>query len=238
MTTRPYLTGQLFANGSSTSQIYNDTSGDDGHFLKHLASEFRKAEERKSRQCEAHVKIKQSPFRGAHLFELTVKAPPTPSNMAVGQFLVSFHFTHRTGCSVQVVPNDGTSVRVFIGLNDTAYTPPPLPAREDINLSISELKNYLDLSTLGGAGADLAEVENVLLNPVGAYFVSKGLVIDKYAALPDVDFYRQDLTGAAVNVSGTSIPPGLGITLNDTQPFPVTGWIEVGYRPYNMVLGH
>jgi hypothetical protein len=244
VTSRPYLTSQLFTTGTGTNDIYNDTSGDDGHFLEHLLKEIAKAETPipflGSLQVEAHPKIKQFPFKGVHIFELIVKAPALKTTIAgsatAHPLQVSFKFTYRTGCGVQVIPNDASSVKVIIAMNSTGYTPPPLPARHDLKYSLTELKDALGPSTGDEVAGVAAAIANILLDPSGAAVLSRGLLTDQYAALPTVDFYRTDTAGAALHVSGTAIPAGVGITLNNNQPFPLTGWIEVGYGAPKAVL--
>jgi hypothetical protein len=246
ITSRPYLVGQLFAKGTSTEDIYNDDSADDGHFLGHLINEVAKAEIPVpifgSLQVEAHPKIKQFPFKGVHLFEMIVSAPPPATISPVRQQLanqrlvVSFHFTHRAGCSVQVVPNDANSIKVLFVMNDTGYTPPALPTRNDVTYSLSQLKDAIGPSDLDDALGLGAAILNILSDPAGALVLSRGLVTDQYATLDPVDFTRTNLTGTAVNVSGTSIPAGVGITQDDTQPFPITGWIEVSHAAAQEVV--
>jgi hypothetical protein len=242
VTSRPYLSGQLFTTGTGTNDIYNDTTGNDGTFLQHLENEIEKAETLRSLQVEAHPKIKQFPFKGVHLFELIVKAPALKTtilgSITPHPLQVSFKFTYRTGCAVQVIPNDASSVKVVIAMNNAGYTPPPLPTRNDLKYSLDELKTAIGPSTGEEAAGIAIAIANILLDPVGAAVLSRGLLTDQYAALPTVDFYRTDTAGAAINVSGTSIPSGVGITLNNNQPFPLTGWIEVSYGALQEVLAH
>jgi hypothetical protein len=230
ITSRPYLVGQTFANSPGINDIYNDSSGDDGHFLEHILTEVAKAEENLSLQVEAHPKIKQFPFQGVHLFELIVKTTQAPPIVVShGSLVVSFHFTIRSGCTVEVAPNDSSSVKVYIVLNSAGYTPPNLPTRNDIHYSLSELNSSFGPSgfteILEGTGGLL----NAVVDPTGALTLSKGLVTDKYDSLPAIDFRKATAVNAAINVPGSAIPPGKGITVDNTQPFPITGWIEVGY---------
>jgi hypothetical protein len=135
-----------------------------------------------------------------------------------------------------VVPNDANSVKVLFVMNDTGYTPPALPTRNDVTYSLSQLKDAIGPSDLDDALGLGAAILNILSDPAGALVLSRGLVTDQYATLDPVDFTRTNLTGTAVNVSGTSIPAGVGITQDDTQPFPITGWIEVSHAAAQEVV--
>jgi len=40
-----------------------------------------------------------------------------------------------------------------------------------------------------------------------------------------------------INASASAIPTGKGVTLDNNQPFPIVGWIEVGYAANSAVSG-
>jgi hypothetical protein len=231
-TSRAFLAGQNFATGTSTDQIYNDASGDDGHFLGHMIKELAKAESLfGSLRIEAHPKIKQFPFKGPHIFQFIVRtSEPSPIVVTATQHLVvSFHFTIRTGCAVEVTANDNSSVRVFVTINSVGYTPPPLPKRNDLVFSLEEINNDLNLSfgyeVLGG----LAGILNIVADPKGAAVIARGVLTDSYTPLPDVAFSHTSSSDVVLNASPGAIPAGKGITVDNNQPYPITGWVEVGY---------
>ena len=58
------------------------------------------------------------------------------------------------------------------------------------------------------------------------YAVDQGVRGDTYESLPDVNIFDQ--RNAVLNefVTG-AFAPGRGVTVNDSQPYPVFGWVEV-----------
>jgi len=145
------------------------------------------------------------------------------------RLVVSFHFTTRTGCSVEVTPNDNTSVRVYIVMNSAGYTSPSLPTRNDLHYSIEDLNNAAGASTGDEVGEAILGALNTILDPTGTAILARGLKTDLYDAPPPVNFLKASTTNAALNVPANAIPAGQGITVDNSQPYPITGWIEVGY---------
>lgn len=237
-TSRPYMVGQTFANGKDTNQIYKDNSGDDGHFLEHLLKEIGKAETPipfiGSLQVEAHPKIKEFPFKGVHLFEVIVRSPQ-PASIRPQHLVVSFHFTVRTPCSVTIRQNDATSVMLIFVLNSASYTPPPLPKRNDRNYSLSDLNSAFGPSTLDSAGEVVAGVFNAVLDPIGLAVLSRGLQTDQYDPLPPIDLRNTGAANAVNKAPANNIPAGKGMTVDNNQPFPVTGWLELGWVQTDVV---
>jgi len=232
---RAYLPGQTFTTSTDPKDIYSDSSADDGPFLKHLANEIVKAEDPVggSGQVECHPKIKQYPFKGINLIEVIVRTTeivtPVQTIEAGHGLVVSFHFTVRSGCAVQVVPNDASSVRVVIAMNNVGYTPPALPTRNTVGHPISELLSFLDKSTLVDLLTGIGAYLNTVLDPKGAIVLAKGIITDLYAPIADVNFTDRTSADVVINAPGNSIPFGKGVTVDNTQPYPLSGWIEVGY---------
>jgi hypothetical protein len=228
-TSRPYLSGQTFLAGRyPNDDIYKDGQSDDGHFLEHMLIELGKLDSVfLSGSLEAHPKIKQNPFQGPHIFPVivrTTQAKPTVSEIGES-FVVSFYFTVRNGCAVEVVKNDESSVCVFIILNSVGYTPPPLTARKPLQITVSQMKNDEAYAVL---------IANGVLDPLAGLSSSSGVQTDQYDPLNNGDFTRLDSPAAAINVpvdSLAALPAGKGITIDnsDSQPYPVTGWLEIGW---------
>ncbi len=204
-----------------------------------------------SASVEAHPKIKTYPFQGVHLVHFVIRPPaldhgasPTsfhgPAGLAscLGPIAVdpyylsiSFHFTVRSGCAVQVTSTAADTIDVFVALNNVDYTPPPLPARQEVVLNRDDLKKlnsdaasyYLDVEILNAAIQALA-----LGNPVSAiysvFMEEKGITTDVYDAPPDVNVL--DSNNAVISTSINNIPAGQGITVNDDQPYPFYGWLD------------
>ena len=61
----------------------------------------------------------------------------------------------------------------------------------------------------------------------------RGVTSDKYASAPIVDFRNLGAANAVNKVVSTAIPPGQGITVDNSQPYPVTGWIEVQWARFD-----
>jgi hypothetical protein len=239
-TSRPYLVGQMFVPGNQTDQIYEDQPTGDGAYFDHFVHEVENAANPfGSIQIEAHPKIKQLPFHGVHNFTVVVgtsQGNPFPT----GQLAVSFHFTVRSGCTVQVLPNDASSVRVVISLNNPGYTPPPLPQRNDHTFSVGDINN------LAGAGfwtkliEGVSAVLTVLLAPLlltkALAVAARGFLSDQYDPLPPVDFRNTDLPDVVLNAPASAVPAGRGVTVDNSQPYPVVGWLEVRWAKSTVVV--
>jgi hypothetical protein len=143
------------------------------------------------------------------------------------QLLVSFHFTIRAGCAVEVVRNDDASVVVYVEMNSAGYTPPPLPKRTAKNYSLDELNSQLGLSFGEDALGGLAGVLNLVIDPKGLLVLARGVETDEYDATPDMNFSSANPTGAVIDATVGSFSASAGITVDNSQPYPVSGWIEV-----------
>ena len=94
-----------------------------------------------------------------------------------------------------------------------------------------EIKEGLAAAAAGGGalGAGLAALAAMSLEAL-ALLVDHELNKDLLGDLYDTQTNKVDLLttqGAALNVPANNIPPNVGITVDDTQPYPVTGWVEV-----------
>jgi hypothetical protein len=246
-TSRPYLMSNVYT--TDQSKIYDDNSGDDGTFFGHMEKELAKVlgvpgfcpvpNIPCSTLVEAHVKVKSHPFEGVQLMHLKVRPPSTPLhiNLALERLVVSYRFTVRAGCAVQVISSAADTVDVFVSMNSVGYHPPPLPARTTHNYSVDELNNLDE-----GVGSTIIEIEAAadtvaalsgfaIKGPAVAAILGQGVQGDNYASVSGkVDVLSR--TGAVENASVSNIPAGAGITVDDSdnQPFPVTGWLEVKWE--------
>jgi hypothetical protein len=226
LTSRPYLVGQTF--GRDTAKLYQDGVDDDGHLFEHTGKEVARAfNPLESVLVEAHPKIKSHPFRGVHVLQLVVRTPqprPAPTMPSGVIWLsVSFHFTVRNGCTVQVLANDEGSVRVMIVLNSAGYTPAPLPHRNGHRISLDELN---ELNKDAGFWSRLVTGVAATIDPEAAAVLSRGVETDLYDPLPSIDLLStQDSAAVAVE----QLAAGIGLTQDDTQPYPVYGWIDLGW---------
>jgi hypothetical protein len=238
VTSRPYLVQQVFTTDIST--IYNDSASNDGTLLEHLNNEVDKLHGviPSSTTIEAHPKIASKPFSGVHFFHLSIRPPPAAGgviggSIALSQVQVSFQFTCRTGVGVQVVGADD-HVDLLISLNSVGYQAPPLPPRQ------TDTWNKDRLNSIDGGAANLLSFEQIASlfegSPVSAVVaeaaLAHGIETDKYD-VPDVDV--MDRSHAVPFVSTNQIPAGQGIVINDNQPYPVVGFLEIRRHRFDLV---
>ena len=230
MTSRPYLAQQVFTTDTNT--INDDSAPDDGTLLKHLNNEVDKLHGLvpDSWTLEAHPKIASKPFTGVHLFRLSVHPPASGAGGIVGgivaaQVQVSFQFTCRSGVGVEVV-GQGDHVDVLVALNSAGYHPAPLPPRQTDTWTKDRL-NAVD-----SGSSDLITFEQIVSvfegSPVSAaaaeHALAHGVETDTYA-VPDVDALSR--SHAVPFVSTDQIPADQGIVVDDGQPYPVIGFLEI-----------
>jgi hypothetical protein len=241
-TSRPYLVGQRYT--TDTSNIYDDSGGDDGAFKGHLINEALKVLSPipLSFKVQFHPKIKSHPFLGPQFFHFIIRPPALSGRTAVlansFRLAVSFKFTVRQGCAVQVFSAVRGQVDVLVAMNHLGYTAPKLPVRNDHSWSRGELNSLH--SGIGDTISNIGDILGGLLATlVGGPLnlakwiavVESGVNTDVYDPLPEVDLLGT--SGAVVNASPDQIPAGQGIVVNnsDAQPFPIFGWLEARWVP-------
>ncbi len=238
-TSRPYLVSQKYTN--DLSKIDDDDAEDDGTFYDHLIKEIGRVIGvvgiPLSLLVEAHAKNKHRPFRGVHLMHFVVRPTSSPSSpLANMQLAISYHFTIRNGCAIQVISSSPDSVEVFVVMNSVNYTPPPLPARISKRYSRDELEGLHE-----GAGDDYLNVEALasalgaigITGPLGSLRVAatleRGIETHEFSALANPNFH--DINNAVIDTPVNNISHDKGITVDDAQPFPITGWLELKWIP-------
>jgi hypothetical protein len=228
---RPYLVGQTFGRPES---IYEDGVDDDGAFNPHMHSEATKVLLDISGSLDAYPKIKSKPFGGSHAFHFIVRPPALAQDPGIGHhpggggiiaepvpsLLISFNFLVRSGCAVEVT-SDGAVVNVFVAMNSTGYIAPPLPAstaitwsREDLEKMNPDVKSSFDQVDFWS---------NIKLIFGGTWGSLDGIQTNTYDtwSAPVLAESR-----AVVQVLPANIPADQGVTTNDSQPYPVMGWLE------------
>jgi hypothetical protein len=241
-TSRPYLPSQVYTTDQGSA--YDDTKGDDGTFVHHFVNELIKAETViASTLVEAHLKIKSSPYRGVHWMVFQVRPPPPAGALAGGlataALQVSYHFTVRSGVGVQVLVSDRETIEVNVVLNSAGYQPPPLPpnpgirySKADLEAQNGEVKTIYEVAdiVLPLVAAALGGVVGAALEEAVAQILDRGVQADIYTPQDGaVDILSHN--GAVVDLLASNIAPNAGITVNDSQPYPVTGWLEVKWVP-------
>jgi hypothetical protein len=239
-TSRPYLVGQRFT--LDTEKIYDDSAGDDGPASLHLAKEFAKISTPVplSYLVQAHPKIKSHPFRGVHLLHIQVRPPAPEGGRPIRgsrpRLAVSFQFTVRSGCAVQVSSSSPDTVDVFISLSDAGYTPPPLPHRNEHDWKREEFfamgqKYGFVFEALEEGGPLLGFFLGLVpgINAVVARAIlERGIRSDVYDPLPGVDI--NDERHAVTRTWADEVPAGAGIVHSNDQPFPIFGWLEATWQ--------
>jgi len=220
---RPFLVGQTYA--PNPNDAFGDTAGRFGSLYEVADVEGHEAAMHQSNQFEAYTMIKSYPFRGAHLLHIVVRPPalgrPPVPHFQPSQIVVSFRFTIRSGCAVQVSSIAKDSVDVLIALNSVGFTPFPLPKGttrryfpEDLNLLTPGSGNELvdKIAAKSGRAAQVLE--------------QNGIKTNDYPRLAEIDILDRGNAVSGV-VSGLGpILAGQGVTVNDSQPYPVFGWLE------------
>jgi hypothetical protein len=247
-TSRPFLIGDTYT--TDESKIYVDGASDDGTFIVHMVNELVKVNDTvpilgiplESVRIEAHPKIKSFPFRGPHLMHIMVRPPALPLHLVdrPHNLQVSYKFTVRTSCSVEVISSAPDTVDIYVVMNQAGYKPFPLPANSYRSWSHEELaalnteagEGYLAADglsilaqTLRGSAIGIAVVEEIL---------HRGIKSDLYASLNDA-VTLLDRSGMATGTVPGTIPQ-TGVVNNDGQPYPVFGWVEAKWVPNTVVL--
>jgi hypothetical protein len=228
LTSRPYLVKQVYTTDTGT--IYNDEAPDDGTLLQHFNNEIDKLVDLipESWTIEAHPKIASKPFKGVHFANVRVRPPDSAGRVPVlggpvvsGPIQVSFQFTCRSGVGVEVVAaEDGVDLMVV--LNDVGYTAPLLPQRQSVTLMKDQLAQASDLVTFEQI-ASIFQVDLVaVVNAEQA--LARGIETDSYE-VPDVDVLDQSHMVPFVDIG--QIRAGQGIVVDDSQPYPVFGFLEI-----------
>ena len=220
---RPYLVSQEFGV-SNNALAKNDI---DGALRKHLLIEIGKIQSLVSTQVEAHPKIFPTPFSGEQLIKYVVR-PVSPRVNPQDKLSVSFHFTTRSGIVVQVVQEPDDAVGVIIALNDVDYKPAPLPSVQHPSLSVQRIAQLNpDAGDLYGA---LVGVDSIL-NPAAAAFFTRGIQTDTYNAPVASSPHDTDVTTVDID----ALPGGPHFSVDDDQPFPVYGWLDVKWKGRGVV---
>jgi hypothetical protein len=231
LTSRPFLVKQLFTTDINT--IWDDSAPDDGPVLVHFTHELDKLHTfiPDSLSIEAHPKIAAKPFRGEHSIHMQVR-PPAPASRHVApveEIEVKFQFTHRDGVDVQVVGTE-YGVDLLLDLNSEEY---PAPHHPDLGtrwpsaheLGPAQNLIYLEMLTslipsqvLESGGVSTATAEIALAN---------GIETDYYQ-VPDVKVLDGGHQVGFVSVG--QIPSGEGVILDNDQPYPVYGFLELRFH--------
>ncbi len=218
---RPYTVSQQF---------------DEGNFIDHLLNEVAKVETTflgipSSWRVEAHPTIFTTPYDGRPYIKLLVQPPPPKHSRPVvspvpQRLMVSFHFTHRAGVAVRVFDAGNGTVGLIIVLGD--LNPAPLPPKHDLTVQWAQLGDKYSYVI------DALQIADILtLNVASAIVLNRGILTDIYD--PPSASSPLDNQNVAAPVDIDQLPPWAGLSEDDTQPFPIYGWLNVWWQEEPMV---
>jgi hypothetical protein len=128
-----------------------------------------------------------------------------------------------------VARESADSVRVNVALNPTSYKPAPLPVRSDTSISFSDLKKSApDASTDINAFLAAAYLTR---GPIFGALLNRGILTDHYDAPIPASIHDGEITSVALDALGG----GQQFSVDDDQPFPVYGWLSLGWQPQGNV---
>ena len=230
---RPYLVSQDFSvtPGDQTS---------DGATLVHLVREIAKALSPipQSSHIEIHPIIPPKPFRGDHTMQYVLRPPVPLPHEFIGQFQVAYRFVARSGVAVEFSQLDPVTLGVTISLHEAQYQSPQLPPRSfpDIQPGSTDLGPTKALLIQEGSSAIAAAIGAALGVAVPVFGVitaihaintlNKGWLTDSYAQ-PPLPAQPAPTVVRSSNLKDTPIQ----IQRNDSQPWPVCGFIDISVIP-------
>ena len=216
---RPYTVSQKFA---------------EGNFVDHLLAEVGKVEAsilgiRLSTRVEAHPNIFTTPYDGRPFIKLLVQ-PPVPKRGGMitppQELMVSFHFTHRAGVAVRVYNAGNDTVGIIIVLGDLNAA--KLPAKHDLTVQWSQLGDKYSYVI------DALEITDLLAaDTPAAFFLNRGILTDIYD--PPNASSPLDNQNVAAPTPIDQVPAWAGLSEDDTQPFPIYGWLKVWWQDPQIV---
>ena len=123
-----------------------------------------------------------------------------------------------------------------IAFSDAEFVPPPLPDRKEREYGTRELETLAKFGGVGLLGADAlaTAVASIIGGFIGldrlvALILSRGIRTDEYAALPEINIL--DSGRAVRDAPADNIPVGVGLVVDNQQPYPIFGWLEARWVP-------
>ncbi len=207
----------------------------EGNFIDHLVAEAEKVEEAvlwipRSTRMEAHPHVYTVPYSGCPIIQLFVK-PPTPRKrdaIPVETLTVHLHFTTRKNVAAVAYDAGDDTVGIIIVLGPASAA--TLPTKHDYNVSWDDVENYLDEGWL----IDLLTLVDVVYDPAAIWILRRGVLTDQYD--PPIAASDQDNQNIAGPLPLSQLTGGMGWAVDDTQPFPVYGWIDVYWQTAPIVV--
>jgi hypothetical protein len=217
---RPYTVSQQFS---------------EGNFIDHLLAEVAKVETTIlgipfSTRVEAHPTVLTPPYEGRPYIKLLVQPPPrkyvNPVEVPQQRLMVSFHFTHRAGVAVQVFNAGNDTVGIIIVLGD--LNPSPLPPKQDLTVQWSQLGSKYSYVI------DALQITDLLKGDfASAIILNRGILTDIYDS-PSASS-PLDNQNIAAPLGIDQFPTSAGVSEDDSQPFPIYGWLNVWWQEIQIV---
>jgi hypothetical protein len=137
--------------------------------------------------------------------------------------MVSFHFTVRTGVSVQVV-NSGDAVTVTIVMNGNLNQRAALPAKHEF------LVSKQDLAAMDSRAGTLWSWKEFKRGSesigIGAAILAKGILTDRY----DPPYAHSAHDSEIIHVPVDSLAGNTPYSVDDSQPFPIYGSLTLAWE--------
>ncbi len=218
---RPYQAAQKFTDGDSKNLSLQS-------YLTNIAKTLG--------DIRAYPPTFPKPFDGIHLVSFIVRPPvPTPPPASGPVALLpahlecSYSFTTNKACGVQVQQSlsDPNAVEVILALNSAGYPSLQEPAHTLVKYKIDDLVHQIP--------TDLGTLTNFLINVVKAYQSRFGLseadlYVRTYNPLP-----APDVGSHVVPFTPLANLPRSSVNMDDTQPFPIIGWLKVKWVHTSLV---
>lgn len=216
---RPFQAAQKFTTGSSKNLTLKD-------YVTKIGIET-------LGDIVAYPPVFPKPFDGIHLVSFVVRPPvqaPPPAVSAVlgpAHLECSYSFTTNKSCGVQVQQSlsDPNAVEVILALNSAGYPTLPEPPFTKVAWSIDKLRSDIP----GDSG-----LTAFIIDAVSAYqSIAHGgnLYVRTYNPLP-----APDVTTHAVPFTPLGTLPRSQVNVDDTQPFPIVGWLKLMWVRSSIVV--
>jgi len=221
---RPYQAAQRFVDGDSKNLSLQS-------YLTNVSETFG--------DIKAYPPTFPTPFSGIHLVAFLVRPPvptlPSPKGpIAFGlpHLECSYSFTTNKACGVQIQQSlsDPNAVEVILALNSGGYPSLPEPSSRMVKYKIDDLVKQIP--------TDLDTLTSFLIDVVEAYQSKFGLgEADLYIREYD-PLHAPNLSNHVVPFTPLANLPRSSVNHDDTQPFPIIGWVRVKWVRRPPVIVH
>jgi hypothetical protein len=177
------------------------------------------------------------PFRGVQTFPITVR-PPEPRPSPQHRLRASYHFTVRSGVSVNVSSTpSGDELVVTVTLNEAAYIPSNPPAPHNVHVPWDGPTGLL-AGIHGDGKTAIQAVMGIagILDPGGVAVVyANGFDTDRYDLPPPTGEHdAENVVSNAVVTSAGVATVNTGYVVDDAQPYPIYGWIRLEWSEFTI----